>query len=181
MSDYTTLRDMDPRHFVTVGQDLHKVAVTQDTAFGDYEPGVVAPVRSGTIWKDAAQPDGVAVLEVQSRSYDTSAKLLSAAAVTSVTLGLELTSAKAAVTEAISQAAQLKLDIDRDGHVDVSDERWMEDHTPRLGSFPTPGLWSTGLRRIARVCRPSSTSPSRVRPMPTPSARRSSTWSASRS
>lgn len=130
MSDYTTLRDMDPRHFVTVGQDLHKVATRQDTAVGDYEPDVLAPVRSGTIWKDAAQPDGVAVLEVQSRSYDTSVKLMSAASVMSVTLGLELATARLGLTTAIGQASDMQLTIDDDGRVEISDERWAEIHSP---------------------------------------------------
>lgn len=74
-------------------------------------------MEDGAIWKDGAQPDAAAVLNVMQLAFDTSSTLMASAAVATTTLAIELHTAKSALDKVISDAVDKGLEVKDDGTV----------------------------------------------------------------
>jgi hypothetical protein len=136
MTDFKTLRALDPKSFMDAGQHLNNTSDKQNTARGDYATQVAVLVEAGDIWMDDAQPDAVTVLNVMDLAFDTSSTLMSSAAVTATTLAMELNSAQSALNSVVGEATKLNLVVDADGKVDLNEEWKANLETQRRNGSP---------------------------------------------
>ncbi|HEX6447747.1 MAG TPA: hypothetical protein VF053_21800 [Streptosporangiales bacterium] len=117
MTDFKTLRALDPKSFMDAAQHMNAASDKQNTARGDYATQVAVPVEGGDIWSDDAQPDAVTVLNIMDLAFDTSSTLMASAAVTTTTLAIELHAAKGALDKVVSDAVDKGLEVHDDGKV----------------------------------------------------------------
>lgn len=136
MTDFKTLRALDPKSFMDAAQHMNSTSDKQYTGYGDYGTQVALAVEDGAIWKDDAQPDAVTVIGVMQLAFDTSSTLMATAAVTTSTLAIELHTARNALEQVVGELGKHNLVVDDNGHVDLSEERKANLETQRKAGSP---------------------------------------------
>ncbi|MQA02026.1 MAG: hypothetical protein GEV07_04650 [Streptosporangiales bacterium] len=117
MITYEKLRTLQPQVFNSVGTDLHEAADHQLSGRPPYDTEVVAPARSGEVWKGPGHYEANMVLSTMSLAFDTAGTIMDAAATASVTLAVELTAAKQAAQKIAAEADGYYLYVKPDGEL----------------------------------------------------------------
>ncbi|MQA06330.1 MAG: hypothetical protein GEV07_27640 [Streptosporangiales bacterium] len=140
MTDFATLRTVNPGALYQAGQDLQHVAQGQQVAYRDYVPMVVLPIERGAIWaQDPAQPMAGDVTHGLAKSFDTASIHMTSAATTCMTLFLELTAAKKTMEQVVDLAERIGFVVHGDGTVTPGQEQLDNIDLQRKYGSPVSG------------------------------------------